>query len=118
VEPTGQFFVSKPTRANYFACAKRACASLGLCHSDIARPGRRCKAQHGRGGFLTFQNETERERRRKVDEDGAGEDGVNRRPRKKKGQTADVGDALRSVYQTTVSEDIPPEMLDLLGKLG
>lgn len=29
-----------------------------------------------------------------------------------------VGDALRSVYQRTVDEDIPPEMLDLLGKLG
>jgi hypothetical protein len=29
-----------------------------------------------------------------------------------------VGHALRSVYQRTVNEDIPPEMLDLLGKLG
>lgn len=35
----------------------------------------------------------------------------------KKGQTGDVGDALRTVYQRTVAEDIPPEMLDLLGKL-
>lgn len=67
---------------------------------------------------MTFQNETDRERRRKLDDDGASEDGVTRRPRKKRGQPADVGDALRSVYQTTVSEDIPPEMLDLLGKLG
>jgi hypothetical protein len=29
----------------------------------------------------------------------------------------DVGHALRSVYSRTVSEDIPPELLDLLGKL-
>jgi hypothetical protein len=29
----------------------------------------------------------------------------------------DVGHALRSVYAKTVSEDIPPELLDLLGKL-
>ncbi len=30
----------------------------------------------------------------------------------------EVGDALRSVYDRAVAEDIPPEMLDLLGKLG
>jgi hypothetical protein len=29
-----------------------------------------------------------------------------------------VGQALRSAYQRMVEEDIPPEMLDLLGKLG
>ena len=29
----------------------------------------------------------------------------------------DIGGALRSVYQTTIGEDIPSEMLDLLGKL-
>jgi hypothetical protein len=30
----------------------------------------------------------------------------------------DVGHALRSVYAKTVSEDIPDELLDLLGKLN
>jgi hypothetical protein len=30
----------------------------------------------------------------------------------------EVGKALRSVYDNTLNEDIPPEMLDLLGKLG
>ena len=29
----------------------------------------------------------------------------------------DMGTALRSVFQKTVDEGIPPEMLDLLGKL-
>ncbi|MDF0489102.1 NepR family anti-sigma factor [Sphingomonas sp. H39-1-10] len=29
----------------------------------------------------------------------------------------DMGAALRSVYEKTVEETIPPEMLDLLGKL-
>ena len=29
----------------------------------------------------------------------------------------DMGAALRSVYQKTVDETVPPEMLDLLGKL-
>jgi hypothetical protein len=30
----------------------------------------------------------------------------------------DMGAALRSVYQRTVEEAVPAEMLDLLGKLG
>ena len=30
----------------------------------------------------------------------------------------DVGDALRSVYQQTIDEAIPPEMMDLLKKLS
>jgi hypothetical protein len=36
------------------------------------------------------------------------------------GATADrdVGHALRSVYAKTVSEDVPSELLDLLGKLS
>jgi hypothetical protein len=34
------------------------------------------------------------------------------------GVNRDVGHALRSVYAKTVSEDIPPELLDLLGKLS
>lgn len=28
-----------------------------------------------------------------------------------------VGSALRSVYQQTINEEVPPEFLDLLGKL-
>ena len=46
---------------------------------------------------------------------------VSPSPKKKKkaGTPAtDVGDALRSAYQRTLDENIPPEMLDLLGKLG
>lgn len=31
---------------------------------------------------------------------------------------ADMGVALRSVYQQMVDESVPPEMMDLLGKLG
>ena len=30
----------------------------------------------------------------------------------------DVGRALRSVYDSTLNEDIPDDFLDLLGKLG
>ena len=39
------------------------------------------------------------------------------RPRKKR-PTGEVGHALRSAYQRVIEEDVPPEMLDLLGKLG
>lgn len=39
--------------------------------------------------------------------------------RKRKRQSgSDVGDALRSVYDRALNEDIPPDLLDLLGKLG
>lgn len=50
---------------------------------------------------------------------------MNRTPKadRKSGQSAKrdrgiVGEALRSVYEETVQENIPPEMLDLLGKLA
>jgi hypothetical protein len=32
--------------------------------------------------------------------------------------TGDVGSALRTVYQRTIDEQIPSDLLDLLGKLG
>jgi len=41
---------------------------------------------------------------------------TERRKRKRSAGT-DVGDALRSVYDRALAENIPPEMLDLLGKL-
>jgi hypothetical protein len=31
---------------------------------------------------------------------------------------ATVGQALRSAYQRTVNEDVPADLMDLLGKLG
>lgn len=40
------------------------------------------------------------------------------RTRHKRGDEPQIGRALRSVYDQTVGEAIPPEMLELLGKLG
>ncbi|WP_374943305.1 NepR family anti-sigma factor [Sphingomonas sp.] len=37
---------------------------------------------------------------------------------KLQGKDRDMGTALRSVYQRTVDEAIPDDLLDLLGKLG
>jgi hypothetical protein len=66
---------------------------------------------------LGFQDELDRDRRRKSADETASPSGEAVRPRKRKGQP-EFGEALRSVYQRTINEDIPPEMLDLLGKLG
>jgi len=65
---------------------------------------------------LSFQDERERVSRRKPDDDA--NPAEVRRPRRRNAQPTQVGDALRTVYQRTIDEDIPPEMLDLLGKLG
>jgi hypothetical protein len=43
----------------------------------------------------------------------AAEKGARRRA-----PSGEIGSALRSVYDGALAEDIPPEMLDLLGKLG
>jgi hypothetical protein len=66
---------------------------------------------------LSFENNKDVERKRKSD---PGSDTRTARPetKKKKGATAEVGTALRSIYQRTIDEDIPPDLLDLLGKLG
>ncbi|HKT14921.1 MAG TPA: NepR family anti-sigma factor [Allosphingosinicella sp.] len=42
---------------------------------------------------------------------------VPRRKRRKLSDQPEIGSALRSIYDRTVEETIPAEMLDLLGKL-
>ncbi len=69
---------------------------------------------------LSFGNDQDGERPRGSEGKVVREqDGKSRQPRPdKKEQKPEVGLALRSIYQRTVDESIPPEMLDLLGKLG
>ena len=67
---------------------------------------------------MAFHDEKDGERRRKLDADDAGDHSRSNGGRKKKTPAPEVGQALRTVYQRTVDEDIPPEFLDLLGKLG
>ena len=43
--------------------------------------------------------------------------GTPGRASSRRGSDANVGNVLRSVYQSAVQEDIPAEMLDLLSKL-
>jgi Anti-sigma factor NepR len=67
---------------------------------------------------LTLTDEVDRERRRKTDNKASSSADESRRSKPRKGEPGEIGTALRTVYQTTVQEDIPSEMLDLLGKLG
>ena len=63
--------------------------------------------------------EDDRERRRKADHP-VDSDASTRpaRKRRKRAEPGEIGHALRSIYNSTVGEPIPAEMLDLLGKLG
>jgi hypothetical protein len=66
---------------------------------------------------LSFTDDRDNRRRRKPDPDDNRSPAASR-SRKKRPPPGEVGNALRSAYQRMVEEDIPPEMLDLLGKLG
>lgn len=67
---------------------------------------------------MTFENDKDGGRKRKADHPDGGHIPDKPRAKKKEPPRAEVGNALRSVYQRTIDESIPPEMLDLLGKLG
>jgi hypothetical protein len=65
---------------------------------------------------LGFENESGR-RRRTDPSPPAGSENMEKSARKR-GPNAEIGQALRKAYSDAVDEAIPPEMLDLLGKLG
>ena len=68
---------------------------------------------------MSFAREKDEGRRLRTDLGGDEEIMSDKQPRRKKrNDTPEVGSALRSVYQRTVEEDIPSDLLDLLGKLG
>lgn len=69
---------------------------------------------------MTFAREKNGGRRGGPDRNAETEDISTPRPKpkKKRVDSPEFGQALRSVYQRTIDEDIPPDLLDLLGKLG
>jgi hypothetical protein len=67
---------------------------------------------------LTFVSDKDDERRRRSAPSFQGHEPDAPPARKKRGTTPEVGNALRAAYQQTIDETIPPEFLDLLGKLG
>ena len=73
---------------------------------------------------MNLENENNAEERRKIEPTSAADKSESEsvkprstRARDKKRSTPEVGHALRNIYQRTIEENIPPEMLDLLGKL-
>jgi hypothetical protein len=71
-----------------------------------------------RGKRLIFEDEKDGSPRRKSAPSSEDDSAATARPKKKRGQSPEVGHALRAAYQRTIDEDIPPDLLDLLGKLG
>lgn len=69
---------------------------------------------------MSFVDDKDGLRRRKSSPSPDTQDAASSRSRKKKakGDSGEIGNALRSIYDRTVEESIPSEMLDLLGKLG
>lgn len=65
---------------------------------------------------MSFENESDR--RRKPDPLHPADSEKMPKSGKKRGPNAEIGQALRKAYSDAVDETIPPEMLDLLGKLG
>ena len=67
---------------------------------------------------MTFADHKDGDRRRKAATSSESQDTDDPKPRKKRANTPEVGNALRAADQQAINEDIPPEMIDLLGKLG
>lgn len=67
---------------------------------------------------MNFEDDRDSGRGRKTAASTDGQQPDFPKARKKRGTSPEVGHALRAAYQHTINEDIPPEMLDLLGKLG
>ena len=66
---------------------------------------------------LSFENESDR--RRKTDPTPPADSEAMPTPaRKRRGHNAEIGQALRQAYSDAVDETVPPEFLDLLGRLG
>lgn len=76
-------------------------------------------AADGREGVpgLGFADDRDDDRRRGSAPPPSGPRGAPN-SRRKRGASPELGHALRAAYQRTIDEQIPPEMLDLLGKLG
>lgn len=120
VEQFNEFFVSKPTRPAYSPVVHRPSSKPGfrpaLLAADFIEDAGAANAV--RGIDLSFENDKDLQRKRKSEPVSENRGASNSKKKKKGGNPAEVGNALRSIYQRTINEDIPPDLLDLLGKLG
>lgn len=67
---------------------------------------------------MSFADEKDSGHRRKSAPSPQDDSPAAEKPKKKRGSTPEVGQALRAAYQRTIDEEIPSDLLDLLGKLG
>jgi hypothetical protein len=67
---------------------------------------------------LSFDKDKDGARRRKSERPSSGNKVSPRAKSNTPPDSPEVGRALRSVYDDTLNEKIPPDLLDLLGKLG
>jgi hypothetical protein len=67
---------------------------------------------------LSFASDKDDERRRRAAPTPDSQEVEAPKGKKNRASTPEVGNALRAAYQQTIDESIPPEFLDLLGKLG
>lgn len=104
-----------PLLAAGWVCTSSFGGSSGALADVLSNVSGRGVGREGKK-ILAFQNDTDR--RRKTDHPQQPQSEEAPRSRKKRGANSEVGQALRAAYQQAVSENIPPEMLDLLGKLG
>jgi hypothetical protein len=118
LEPTADFFVSSPTAGLYWPRGGSAHRCSAAARARSRKPVNASGCGAGREGIWNLTFENDKDRRRKTDHAHQVENDDVPRGRKKRGATPEVGQALRAAYQQAVSEDIPPAMLDLLGKLG
>jgi hypothetical protein len=110
-------------------CGRLSGRGVGLAHSvfDFGRDRRdACLIAAGaapapRGvDDLSFENEGdhENERRPKTDVSPLADSEDTPRKNKRRGSNSEIGQALRQAYSDAVEESVPPEFLDLLGRLG
>ncbi len=69
---------------------------------------------------LSFEKEgdDENDRRPKTDPSPSVDSENMPKSRKRRGSNSEIGQALRQAYRDAVDETVPPEFLDLLGRLG
>jgi len=107
-----EFFVSTTSAGSYLPAGWRL---------PERRTRRRRSPIELRGGLkhVAFEDDDADKVRRRRSGSVAESDVQDLRPRPtKKAPSPGVGNALREAYQEALREEVPPEMLDLLGKLG
>ena len=113
-----QFFVSTPTAGDYFARGAGHASYIRRQQGGALLSIKQRAARPVGVSKLSFVSDKDDERRHRSAPSPRSDEAEAPQAKKKRGATPEVGTALRAAYQQTIDESIPPEFLDLLGKLG